>query len=137
MDKQQEIVGKDSKSKVWLIQCNNKGQVKTTHLYDYDPHDAAPDDWYGIEGILYQHSGEPNVYESYDDVFSVGHNTVGYKMYTSRDISNLEGKLLTLADASFTDENQRKAFKSLLTQTLWRFNGDQEAKLREMFKSEQ
>lgn len=32
---------------------------------------------------------------------------------------NLEGKLLTIVDASFADTQQRKAVKDLVRQTLW------------------
>jgi hypothetical protein len=35
--------------------------------------------------------------------------------------SNLEGKLLTLADMTFTNKEQREAFKSVTRQTLWDF----------------
>jgi predicted kinase len=35
------------------------------------------------------------------------------------DIRTLEGKLLTIVDASFTDREQRKAVKDLVRQTIW------------------
>lgn len=35
--------------------------------------------------------------------------------------SHLEGKLLTLADMTFTNKEQREAFKSVTRQTLWDF----------------
>lgn len=35
------------------------------------------------------------------------------------DIQSLEGRLLTLADATFTDPQQRKAFKDILRRTIW------------------
>lgn len=35
------------------------------------------------------------------------------------DIRNLEGKLLTIVDASFQDREQRRAFKSLVRRTIW------------------
>ena len=34
-------------------------------------------------------------------------------------IRNLEGKLLTLIDATFTDKEQRKAMKDVFRRTLW------------------
>jgi hypothetical protein len=34
-------------------------------------------------------------------------------------INHLVGKLLTLADAAFNDQEQRKAFKDLVIQTTW------------------
>lgn len=35
------------------------------------------------------------------------------------DVSNLVGKLLTIADASFTDKQQREGVKSLIKQIVW------------------
>jgi hypothetical protein len=35
------------------------------------------------------------------------------------DISNLVGQLLTIADASFQDKQQREAVKSLIKNTVW------------------
>lgn len=35
------------------------------------------------------------------------------------DLRTLEGRLLTLADASFPDPQQRKAFKDILRRTIW------------------
>lgn len=35
------------------------------------------------------------------------------------DLRSLEGKLLTLIDASFSDAVQRKAFKDIVRQTIW------------------
>jgi len=35
------------------------------------------------------------------------------------DIRTLEGRLLTLVDASFSDQTQRKAFKDMLRRELW------------------
>jgi hypothetical protein len=34
-------------------------------------------------------------------------------------INNLVGKLLTVSDAAFSDPEQRRAFKDLLTQSVW------------------
>lgn len=35
------------------------------------------------------------------------------------DLRNLEGKLLTILDASFSDPTQRKAVKDLVRQSIW------------------
>lgn len=35
------------------------------------------------------------------------------------DIRSLEGKLLTIADAAFNDQQQRKAFKDLVRHAIW------------------
>lgn len=49
----------------------------------------------------------------------LGWGTTYYGMITHMDIQNLEGKLLTIADASFQDKEQRKAVKDILRRTLW------------------
>lgn len=36
-------------------------------------------------------------------------------------LQNLEGKLLTIIDASFSDEIQRKAVKDLISQVVWKW----------------
>jgi hypothetical protein len=41
--------------------------------------------------------------------------------YTEYGVSNLEGQILTIIDASFTDQEQRKAVKDLVKQTVWRW----------------
>lgn len=46
--------------------------------------------------------------------------TVEYN-FKSGDISMLEGILLTIADASFQDQEQRRAFKDILRQNIWRW----------------
>lgn len=45
-------------------------------------------------------------------------DNVRYRFYTAH-ISLLEGKLLTLLDASIADVVQRKALKDLLRQQIW------------------
>ena len=40
-------------------------------------------------------------------------------MFHHFEVSSLEGKLLTLIDASIADSTQRKAVKDLLRQQLW------------------
>lgn len=46
-------------------------------------------------------------------------------------INNLVGKTLTLADAAFSDVEQRKAFKDLLTQSIWQwYDGQGRMELR-------
>lgn len=39
------------------------------------------------------------------------------------DLNDLRGKLLTIVDASFADQQQRKAVKDLVSQTLWQWVG--------------
>lgn len=40
------------------------------------------------------------------------------------DVSNLVGKLLTVADASFQDKEQREGVKSLIKQIVWAWGKD-------------
>lgn len=44
-----------------------------------------------------------------------------YPMIHSDEFSKLEGRLLTLCDATFTNKEQKTAFKSMVSQTLWNF----------------
>lgn len=42
-----------------------------------------------------------------------------YPVMLSGEWRNLEGKLKTLADATFTNKDQREAFKSMIAEILW------------------
>lgn len=42
-----------------------------------------------------------------------------YALLGYGDIQTLEGRLLTIVDASFSDTQQRKAFKDLVRQAIW------------------
>lgn len=42
-----------------------------------------------------------------------------FALVSYQDIQTLEGRLLTLVDASFPDREQRKAFKDLVRQAIW------------------
>lgn len=44
-----------------------------------------------------------------------------YPVLFAAKISNLEGKLLTLCDLTFTEQAQREAFKSMVREKLWNF----------------
>lgn len=74
-----------------------------------------PDGWTSLRPIAISvqtegpqsSSGESDLYESVATV--VNH----------QDIGNLVGKLLTYIDATFTDKDQRKAHKDLVTQHVW------------------
>lgn len=49
------------------------------------------------------------------------HNTL---VVDTRDFSSLLGKLLTYVDATFSDQEQRKAHKDIVKNILWDFEGD-------------
>lgn len=50
--------------------------------------------------------------------YPIEHMEVKYEIL-SRDISQLEGKILTLIDATAADPTQRKALKDLIRQNIW------------------
>ncbi len=41
--------------------------------------------------------------------------------YSESNLQNLEGRLLTIIDASFSDSVQRKAVKDLISQATWKW----------------
>lgn len=51
------------------------------------------------------------------------------------DMNNLNGKLLTLIDATFSDNEQRKAMKDLFTQTAWGWYHDREGRLFKAYEA--
>lgn len=125
------------KSQVWLISQqstlgNVKAEIKKELLFEYMPNNGEPL-FLPIGHVIYHEDSFS--YEDYDD-YQVQRNIVPYPVYTVKQISKLEGELLTLADTSFTDREQREAFKSILRRTLWGFNKIQERKLQEMFIEE-
>jgi hypothetical protein len=48
-----------------------------------------------------------------------GWGTTYYGMVTYENMQNLEGKILTIIDASFQDTEQRKAVKDVFRRTFW------------------
>jgi hypothetical protein len=123
------------KSLVWLVNLGNSlsgnsNKYSKQKIGEYTPGD---DKFLFPIGIVLQHSSN-TVYEDFGG-FDKGTNLVARKLYDTVDVGHLEGELLTIADASFTDKQQREAFKSLIRQTLWKFNHQQERKVTEIFKS--
>lgn len=66
-----------------------------------------------LESITKKYFEEGSVHSALNGIQPV-FAILGYE-----DLRTLEGKLLTLADASFFDSQQRKAFKDLIRQTIW------------------
>lgn len=59
-------------------------------------------------------------------------NEEWYAILHYDEIRNLEGKILTIIDASFTDVKQREAVKSLIRESIWyRWAGSLEIQNRE------
>lgn len=127
-------------SKVWLISQESDNfdrkmvrPVKRDLLFEYVPGKQTS---YPVGYIIEHNPDEDNhIWNEFSDGFSVPTNIVAYATYTGVDISHLEGQLLTIIDASFVDKQQCESIKSLVRNTLWQFNGNQERKVQEMFKS--
>lgn len=123
-------------SKVWLVSLQHTLD-HTTPKYDkkqigeYQPGD---EDVLFPVGIVLQHTGRYGS-EVFDDGFEIPRDAAAYKVWDNRDVSHLEGQLLTLAESVISDKEQREAFKSVLRQTLWRFNADCEREVREIYKA--
>lgn len=62
--------------------------------------------------------------ESPDSSAYIGLNGT-YPTLKDDDFRHLEGKLLTLCDATFTNKEQREAFKKMVSNTLWSYFHDQ------------
>lgn len=113
---------KEVKTKVWLVRANEHGtKADKTLIDEYSSGDkakATPSGYLRYIGIAYEHS-EPN---SFEMPGNIPINPIGYALYSPIEVSHLEGELLTLADATFSEKEQREAFKSLLRTTLWKYN---------------
>lgn len=117
------------KSDRYLVFSNERGTRATKIKYDLpDGEDASPDDYLFPVGTVYEHS-----HEVYGEGFD--RNIVGYYLLSNKGMSQLVGKLLTIIDAMFTDETQRKAFKDLVQQELYGFQHDKEEMVRQTYLS--
>jgi hypothetical protein len=117
------------KSQRFLVFSNERGTRATKIEYNLpDGEDASPDDYLFPVGTVYQHS---------EDVYGNGfnRNLVGCYLLSDKGMSQLVGKLLTIIDAMFTDETQRKAFKDLVQQELYGFQRDKEEMVRQTYQS--
>lgn len=87
-------------------------------------------------GYVIEHQNKRgHVWREYDKGFAVEKNTVGYSVISGVEIGKLEGQLLTVIDASFSDKAQCESVKSLVRNTLWGFNKQHEEKIEAMFMS--
>lgn len=85
-------------------------------------------------GFVIEHD-DWGVHEILSDNFERINNVVSRPVYTGVEVSHLEGELLTILDASFTDKTQRESIKSLVRNTLWQFHSRQEKKIQAMYES--
>lgn len=126
------------KSQVWLVNLEGGGLEQRSGKYskqlvsEYTPGQKAAI-MFPI-GYVLKHPEGWNSYQVYRG-FEKSSNLVPRAIYDNVDISHLEGELLTVIDASFADKKQCEAIKSLVRQTIWRFNANQEQRLLEVYKS--
>lgn len=119
-------------SKVWLIKSDLHGTAKSASkelVYEFDKMDTTPDNYTFPIGEVTDHGDGGNIHS--DD--SPARYVSATPLISGVQISNLEGRLKTLADASFSDLEQRKAFKDMITGTLWNWHSDNECRVRETF----
>ena len=74
-------------------------------------------------------------WREYSKGFAVPMYTHGYPILTGVEMSNLEGRLLTVIDASFADKEQCSSIKSLIRDTIWTFMNEHERKVVAMYES--
>lgn len=130
------------KSKVWLVslESDNLGQnaqrkkIKRDLLFEYKSGETLI---FPVGYVIEHPKDFTNVWEDYGDGFSRPTNIIANAIYSGVQISHLEGELLTLMDAAFPDKEQGKAIKDLVRQTLWKFNYNQEKKVKAIFESEE
>lgn len=121
-------------SKVWIVLSDDQGTTKSVRkelAYEYDSGATSPNNFAYPIGLVFDHGdgsglhheGSPHVSRFADSIMS------------AVQIGNLVGRLLTLVDATFTDLEQRKAFKDMVSQTVYRWNSDNEARVVQCFES--
>lgn len=80
-------------------------------------------DFAGVIGFQVEDFNETN------DGNSSGSECIGlngtYPPLLEEDFKHLEGKLLTLCDATFTNKEQREAFKKVVSNSLWTYFHEQ------------
>lgn len=63
--------------------------------------------------------------EEYTDSVPYAGLNGSYPTLKDDDFKHLEGKMLTLCDATFTNKEQREAFKKIVSNTLWSYFHEQ------------
>lgn len=118
------------KSKRFLVFSNDRGTIAARIPFEFpdEKKDPNPHDSLSPIGIAYEHP-----HDVYGDGFN--RNVVGLYTMNAVEESNLVGKLLTLCDATFTDKEQRKAFKDMVSQTVYGFNRTQEERVKQTYLS--
>lgn len=114
------------KSKRYIVFADRDGRKAALVEFEWPEEDMAIDGLYPI-GIVYDHPSD--VYGDREHA-----NVVGKPISGNPEISDLVGKVLTLADAMFGDKEQREALKSLLKQTLYGYSNDGEERVRQTYQ---
>lgn len=119
----------EQKSKRYIVFANQIGtRCELVEYQEPGEEVASSDDYLSPIGLVYDHPH--NVYGD-----RVAANLVGKPLTGNPQISDLVGKLLTIADAMFVDPEQRKAFKSLLQQTVYGYANDKETEVVQTYQS--
>lgn len=112
-------------SKVWIILSDDQGTTKSVRkelAYEYNVETSSPTDYSFPIGIVFDHGDGSGIHRSDSPYVSIAADPIVGAVQTG----NLVGRLLTLVDATFTDLEQRKAFKDMVSQTVYRWNSDNE-----------
>lgn len=127
-------------SEIWIVNLEHQGlEGRTVKNYGsqlsgtYTPGQKAPI-LFPI-GYVLKHPNGTNSWEVWDSGFEKRQEVIAYPIYTGSDVGHLEGELLTVIDASFTDKQQCEAIKSLVRNTIWRFNHRKEEEVVEVYKA--
>lgn len=99
---------------LWAIHYDYTGKVYRTKIATGNSGDFAQAVGFQVIDVI--------PYESQDDRDAGSDETIEngtYPIMLEGETKNIEGKLKTLADATFTNKDQREAFKSMISEILW------------------
>lgn len=129
------------KSQVWLVSLEQSGLEQKQNkkcskelISEYGPDQEEPI-MFPIGYVLKHPEDWNSAFEDFGDGLIKPVEALSRAIYSGVDISHLEGELLTVVDASFADKQQREAIKSLIRNTIWRFNSSMERRVTEAYKS--
>lgn len=109
--------------RLYAIHRDAHGNVYRTKIDEGSTADFAKPIGFVVEDT------EEHYEEHANGMVSGGRSPLGlngtYPAMLDSPFSNMEGKLLTLCDATFTNKEQREAFKSVVRETIWNmFNNE-------------
>jgi hypothetical protein len=127
------------KSQVWIVNLEQQGLGGGYGKYskqlssEYEPGQKSAI-LFPVGYVIKHPDNQGAMYQDFGG-FQKQSDIVARAIYDGVDISHLEGELLTVMDAAFTDKQQCEAIKSLVRNTIWKFNANQVRKVEEIFKS--